>query len=56
VELDLSRQVPGSRGFQGQDVDADETDVLTTMLALAAGRLTEAELASWLRSHLVAMT
>jgi len=41
--------------INGQDVDVDETDVLTTILALAAGRLAEAELASWLRSHLVAM-
>lgn len=39
--------------INGEDVDADEDDVLTTMLALAAGRLTETELASWLRSRMV---
>lgn len=38
--------------INGQDIDADEGDVLTTMLALAGGRLTESELASWLRSRM----
>jgi death-on-curing protein len=41
--------------INGQDVDADEDDVLTTMLALAAGRLTEPGLATWLRSRMVRM-
>lgn len=39
--------------INGYDVEADDDDVLTAMLALAAGRLTEAELAAWLRTHLV---
>jgi len=39
--------------INGQDIDAEEDDVLTTMLTLAAGRLTESELASWLRSRIV---
>ena len=39
--------------INGQEIDADDNDVLTTMLALAAGRLTETGLAAWLRSHLV---
>jgi death on curing protein len=34
-----------------QDVDAADEEVLSTVLALAAGRLSEAELAVWLRSH-----
>ena len=41
--------------INGQDVDADDDDVLTTMLALAAGRLTEPELAAWLRARMVPM-
>lgn len=41
--------------INGQDIDADQDDVLTTMLALAAGRLTEPELAAWLRSRMVPM-
>ena len=38
--------------INGHDVDADDDDVLITMLALAAGRLTESELADWVRSHI----
>jgi len=36
----------------GYDVDAPDDDVLMTMLALAAGHLTESDLAAWLRAHL----
>lgn len=39
--------------INGQDIGADEDDVLTTMRALAAGRLSESELASWLRARMV---
>jgi len=39
--------------IDGHDVEADDDDVLTTMLALASGRISEADLAAWLRSHLV---
>jgi len=39
--------------INGQDVNADDNDVLTTMLALAAGRITEPELATWLRARMV---
>jgi death-on-curing protein len=39
--------------INGQDIDANDEDVLSTILALAAGRLSEAELAAWLRSHMV---
>ena len=42
--------------INGQDVEADDDDVLTTMLALAAGHLTESELAGWLRDRMVAIT
>jgi death-on-curing protein len=41
--------------INGQDLEAEEDDVLTTMLALAAGRLTESELVAWLRVRLVSM-
>jgi death-on-curing protein len=41
--------------INGQDLDARDDDVLTTMLALAAGRLTEPELAAWLRTRMVPM-
>lgn len=39
----------------GQDTDIDENDLLTTLLALAAGRLTEPEVAAWLRPRIVPM-
>jgi len=39
--------------INGYDVEADDDDILTTMLGLASGRITEAELAAWLRSCLV---
>jgi death-on-curing protein len=39
----------------GQDIDADQDDVLATMLALAAGRITERTLAAWLRERMVAI-
>jgi death-on-curing protein len=39
-------------GINGKDFDASEEDVVSTMLALADGSLTEAQLARWVRSHL----
>ena len=39
--------------INGRDIDAAEDDVLTAMLTLAAGRLTESGLADWLRSRTV---
>jgi prophage maintenance system killer protein len=42
-------------GINGQDIEVDEKDLLTTMIALAAGRLTESGLAAWLRSRMVRM-
>lgn len=38
--------------INGQDVHADDDDVLTTMIALAAGRITEPELVAWLRARM----
>jgi death on curing protein len=39
-------------GLNGQDLEAAEPDVVTTMEQVAAGRLTEAALASWIRAKL----
>ena len=39
-------------GLNGVDLDAPEAEVVTTMLDLAAGALSEAELAAWLRRSL----
>ena len=36
-------------GINGQDLEARDVDVVTTMLALADGSLTEAWLADWIR-------
>ncbi len=38
--------------INGRDFNADDDDVLTTMLALAAGRITEPELATWIRARM----
>jgi len=40
--------------LNGQDLVVTEAEVVVTFLALAAGELTEAELATWVRSHMVA--
>lgn len=40
-------------GLNGYEIDAPEAEVVTDMLALAAGELDEEELASWLRSRLI---
>ncbi len=37
--------------LNGKLFDAPEAEVVTTILALAAGRLTEAALARWFRTH-----
>jgi death-on-curing protein len=39
--------------MNGLDLDAPEVEVVTVMLDLAAGALTEADLADWLRSRTV---
>lgn len=40
-------------GLNGYDLEASEEDVVTVMLSLAAGRMSEVALARWVRSHLV---
>ena len=39
--------------INGYDVNADDDDVLTTVIDLAAGRLSEPDLADWLRNRMV---
>jgi death on curing protein len=39
-------------GLNGAEFDAPEADVVTVMLAVAAGELAEPELADWLRTHI----
>ena len=39
-------------GLNGREIEVPEAEVVTVMLALAAGDLDEEELASWLRSRL----
>ena len=41
-------------GLNGLRIDADEPDVVHTVLSLAAGELRESELAEWLRRHTTA--
>ena len=42
-------------GLNGYDLEASDEDVVAQMVALAAGRLNEARLASWIRRHIHAM-
>ena len=39
-------------GLNGRSLSAPETEVVTTMLALADNRLSEGQLAEWVRSHI----
>ncbi len=39
--------------LNGWILEADDTDCIATMMALAAGDLTEEALAGWLRAHIV---
>jgi death on curing protein len=43
-------------GLNGRDLEAPEAEVVTVMLKVAAGDLSEAALAKWLRVHLVPQT
>jgi death-on-curing protein len=38
-------------GLNGHQLSATDTEVVTEMLALADGRVTEGELADWIRQH-----
>lgn len=40
-------------GLNGKDIDATEAEVVPAVTALAAGSLTEAALATWIRERLV---
>ena len=40
--------------FNGAEFEAEEPEVVTVMLALAAGEMTEEELASWVRARIPA--
>ena len=42
-------------GLNGKDLDADEPEVVATIERLAAGRLPEAALADWFRTHIRAL-
>ena len=39
--------------LNGYDVDAEDDDVLTAMIAVAAGKLAETDLAAWLRARMI---
>ena len=38
-------------GINGHDLDATDAEVISEMLALADGRVSEEELAGWIRQH-----
>lgn len=40
-------------GLNGHSLDASETEVVTTMLAVAAKQYSEKQLAAWVRRHMV---
>lgn len=40
-------------GLNGFEIEPSQEEVVTTMFAAAAGKLTEAELREWIQSHLV---
>ncbi len=42
-------------GLNGWDLVAPEVEVVSTMLAVAAGQCVEADLAKWLRNHMIAL-
>jgi death-on-curing protein len=40
-------------GYNGFEIDASEAEVVITMIALAAGELSERDMAAWLRPRLI---
>lgn len=40
-------------GMNGYEIEAPETEVVTVMVGVAAGHLTEPQLAEWVRAHLL---
>lgn len=43
-------------GLNGYEIEAAQEEVVITMLATAAGQLTDTQLADWVRAHLVKLT
>lgn len=43
-------------GLNGKELNATEAEVVQVMVALAAGSLKEAQLATWVREHLARLT
>ncbi len=43
-------------GLNGWDLVAPEVEVVSTMLAVAAGQCVEADLAEWLRKHMIELS
>jgi death on curing protein len=39
-------------GLNGYEIEAPEADVVTVMVGIAAGRLSEARVAGWVRDHI----
>jgi death-on-curing protein len=39
-------------GINGHEINTTDADVVATMLSLAEGRLTETQLAKWIREHI----
>ena len=42
-------------GLNGYEIEATQEDVVTTMLAAAAGQLTEPQVADWVRARLITL-
>ncbi len=40
-------------GLNGHEIEAPEADVVTLMVGIAAGRLSETRVAGWVRGHIV---
>jgi len=43
-------------GLNGREVHATEIEVVQAMVSLASGSLTETQMASWVRDHLIRST
>ena len=43
-------------GLNGHDLAVDEAEVVTTIVATAAGKITEAQLAKWVRRNMLPVT
>lgn len=43
-------------GLNGKEIDAEEAEVVAVMIGLAAGGVSEAALAKWIRSHIATLS